>query len=240
VPALVKLLGHDDPRVAEAATLSLLCLRSPAAADHCRKLCRGALGPGSSAPFFLALAGQLGDLNLILRGGLRALPGREQIEAAGILGNVQAVPVLLQVLTAPEEPLRVAAGQALEMLTGAGLRETAVVVEQTDLLGGEVAEERTEVERVATSPEAWLAWWGRHGSRFDPRRRWRRGKPFDPGQCVAELADGRSRFQDRQRAYWELEILSGQDVPFEPDWFVPRQDGAIEQWQAWWQRNRPS
>ena len=235
VPEIERLLAYPSAPVQEAAILALLCLGSRPVRDHCRTLCVS----GYARPaFFLALCGVPADLVFLRQADGGALADPDVLGAMGILGNVQAVPLLLAALRSAGEGPRVAAGEALELITGAGLREQAVVIEVIDLLEGEVLEDRKEVERVCTSPEIWSAWWDRNAGRFDPRRRWRGGQPLDLGACLAELADGKTCFRDRQRAAWELEIQSGHDVPFEPDWFVPRQRQALEQWDAWLRDNQ--
>jgi hypothetical protein len=186
----------------------------------------------------LALGGQLPDLSFLVRGE-KALHSPATLEAMGVLGNVRAVVYLLDALDSKDNKVKLAAAEALELIAASGLRETAVVVEQTELMPGEVIEERRAVEQVATSPEVWRRWWNQNGKRFDAQRRWRRGKAFEFGLFIEEIEDPKAPFADRQRAYWELLILSGQWFPFEPDWFVPRQMEAVARWESWWTGNKP-
>jgi len=136
-----------------------------------------------------------------------------------------------------EEAVKMAAAEALDLITGAGLREKVVVTEKIDLLGGEFAETKREVERVCTRPRMWEGWWYDHRARLTPSQRWRRGRPFDVGQCLAELNDPRSRFHERQRAGWELAIQARPNIRFEPDWFVAQQQNALQEWANWWSAN---
>jgi hypothetical protein len=116
------------------------------------------------------------------------------------------------------------------LITGAGLREEAVVADpdEPDLT--------VEVERVCTSWEGWSNWWSLHGPGFRPASRYRLGQPFELMMCVHELTDPRTAMDRRQRACWELQMNSGHDIPYESDWFVVRQRRAIDQWRIVIQR----
>ncbi len=236
-PALEALRTTDDPVVLREALLALLCLGHRNVPAQCRNLIAAA-PPAAQVPWLLALAGQGNDLAVLLRAN-NALADPMTLAALGILGNVGAVRYLLQALEASDDKVKVAAAEALELMTASGQRERAVLVEKTELLPGEFIEERREVERVATAADAWRDWWAQHGRKLDPVRRWRRGQPFDYGVVLAELKAPATRFHDRQRAYWELLIQSGQSFPFEPDWFVPRQQQALAEWDSWWDTAKP-
>jgi 3-oxoacyl-[acyl-carrier-protein] synthase-1 len=233
---LERLFSHEAIIVREAAILAALLLGSRTAEDHCRRLCEQRQTGTARPAFFLALCGRLNDVTLFVPSGTRAIADPQNIEAAGILGNVQAVPFLLRMLTG-EEAVKMAAAEALDLITGAGLREKVVVTEKIDLLGGEFAETKREVERVCTRPRMWEGWWYDHRARLTPSQRWRRGRPFDVGQCLAELNDPRSRFHERQRAGWELAIQARPNIRFEPDWFVAQQQNALQEWANWWSAN---
>ncbi len=224
-PALEKLLAGDDPLILHEALLTLLCLGVRNAPERCRQLVVTGSVPAARAPWLLALGGLMPDLFVMMRAE-KALEDPVTLSALGVLGNVRAAAYLLQTLDAKDDAVKVAAAEALELIAASGLRETAIVEER-------------EVERVATSAEVWRGWWAKNGKNFDPQRRWRRGRPFDFGVFVAELRDPAAHLPDRQRAYWELLILSGQSFPFEPDWFVPRQQEALAQWESWWAANKP-
>jgi 3-oxoacyl-[acyl-carrier-protein] synthase-1 len=237
-PALQRLLALDDPIVVHEALLSLLCLGTPSGPEQCRRLVLGGAAPEVRAPWLLALCGQMPDLSVLIRGE-KALESPVTLSALGVLGNVRAVGYLLQALDSRDDKIKLAAAETLELFAASGLRETAVIVEQTELLPGEFIEARREVERVATSADVWRRWWNQNGKRFDAQRRWRRGQPFEFGSFIEEIKDPKTRFADRQRAYWELLILSGQSFPFEPDWFLPRQMEALARWESWWAGNKP-
>lgn len=239
IPLMESILTHDDPLVQQTIILSLLCLNSKVAREYCRRLCNGSPPAGVKIPVLLALCGNLSDFYRLTDGKTLDQIDQEVVEAIGILGNVKAIPLLISILDYKDDALKLSAAKALELLTGAGLREQAVAVEVLEAFEeGEPEEVRHKVERISTSANQWSQWWDQKKRHFSSRHRWRRGKPFNLGVCIEELRDGRSDYLDRQRAYWELVIQSRQDIPFEPDWFVPKQYDAIGKWQLWWDRKK--
>jgi 3-oxoacyl-[acyl-carrier-protein] synthase-1 len=237
---LERLFSHPAEIVQEAAILAALLLGSETAEAHCRRLCEQQQTGRGRPAFYLALRGRLNDVTLFDPAGMRAVGDPQRIEAAGILGNIQAVPFLLRMLTIEDEITKKAAADALNLITGANLREKVKVIEKIDLLGGEFDEIQREVEQITLSPRAWERWWFDHRAGFSPNRRWRRGRPLDVGGCLAELNDPASRFHARQRAGWELAILARPNIRFEPDWFVAQQQSALAAWQTWWAANSRS
>ena len=235
--ALQRLIDHEDPFVQHDALLALLCFQSDTAQEHCRRICQHGWKPGVRAPLLLAMCGNLSDLSVLWAQEHEPSRLPEVIEATGILGNVAAIPFLIDVLQSNDESAKLASAEALELMTAAGLRETAVVVTIEEEFEGEFEEEESEVERKSTSWEDWYEWWRRHESRFKHHLRWRRGEPFDLGICVDELSVGTTPLHQRQRAYWELVLLSSHDIPFETDWFVTHQTESISRWQDWLQLN---
>lgn len=228
-----RLFSHASEIVQESAILAALVLGSQTAEAHCRRLCEQQL-PGRGRPaFYLALRGRLNDVALFVPSGTRAIGDPQSIEAAGILGNVQAVPFLLRMLTTEDVITRRVAAEALNLITGADLREKVKVAEKIDLLGGQFDEIEREMEQTSTSHRAWERWWYDHRASFSPDRRWRRGRPFDASACLEELNDARSRFHARQRAGWELAILGRPNIRFEPDWFILEQRSALAAWQTY-------
>jgi len=222
---LESLLDHADAAVQRESLLALLTMRSDRAAEHCRQLCREGYPEGVRAPQLLALDGVLSDVDYLDGQGVADPRWLDLIEAMGILGNIQAVPLLIGGLRSEDEKIRVAISEALELMFRSGLRETAVV-QQLD------EETSREVERVSTSWNAWSEWWRQHQSRFDASQRWRRGRPFEPLACLDEIEDQASKYAQRERAFWELTIHVSGEIPFEPDWFVAYQLQAIDAWRA--------
>jgi HEAT repeat protein len=232
---LRRLLTSEDTAIRETALLALFLINPVRSEENCRQLCRAGEALGGLASLLLATRGNLSDYPILLRRGQPFELDRVGLEAIGVVGNVHAVPLLLQALLSEREEVPVAASEALELITGAGLRETILFEETLEAFDFKLGPR--EIERISTSFVAWTDWWARHRPRFDPRQRWRRGQVFDLTQCVAEL-EGNYRFHERRRAYWELRAGSERAMPFEPDWFVPRQRQAIAAWAARIQNRR--
>ena len=256
LPAAEQLLLQSGEAVNEDHLLVLLMLGSKTALDLCRRACISADTVTPRLLVYLSMAGSLRDFNIVLSAKQYRHAAEGVIQALGLFGQVAAVPHLIAALKLDMDDLRAEAGMALEMITGAGLRETIQVPEEEpedlkvrDILGenleGEAEEQdeaenprMVEIERPCTSHAIWKEWWQNNAERFDPGKRWRKGQPFDLGACIAEMACPDSHYHDRGRAYLELVIRSGQHTGFEPDWFIPRQLSAIKEWQSWWATHR--
>jgi uncharacterized protein (TIGR02270 family) len=231
---LEKLIGHKEPQVEQAALLALLRMGSNAALARLRELSKNT--SDCNVYTALALAGEGKDFSIL------ASPknlSEEAIEALGIFGNIDAVPVLLNVLSSGQKELHLPSANALELLTWAGLWEKVKVVEEVDFGDGDVVKEEKEMERPSVSHQAWSDWWKENQKKFDTKLRWRLGKPFDFGVLIDELENPKNRLPRRRLAGLELAIRSGQNFAFEPDWLVVDQRKSLEQWRLWWQKNQP-
>lgn len=245
IPYLEQCLAHENTYVQQNATLALLRAGHQPALDHLSKVCKEGGASAQWAISHLALCGRAGDLDLMKIGLGTGGIHPQTLRAMGVLGNVDAVEILISELNNKDEEVRVAAGEALHLLTGAGLRETITVVEEIDLdelFEGEEAPEPTseEVERVCTLHDKWRDWWNKNQSHFRSQVRWRYGKSYDFGLCIDEMVAENTKFNERRRAYLELVIRSGYDIPFEPDWSTARQKDALHQWQSWWKETKAS
>jgi uncharacterized protein (TIGR02270 family) len=152
----------------------------------------------------LALAGGRAAALLLLEVLKPGAGSPDSFRALGIAGSTAAVPVLIAALGRGEEPA--AAAEALHLLTGA-----------------------------THSPEAepWKQWWAAHEQRFNPRVRYRLGKPFAPA-LLADLLEAETTPPPLRRlALDELAIRYGADFPFATDQLVVEQRRvlpAIRQW----------
>lgn len=196
-----------------------------------------------SSPIYLAISGKANDLPVLLSAMKNQDTRLSALKGIGILGNMAGVDALLSELKSGDEAIMVAAGEGLEFLTGAGLKEKITVIEEVDpdeLIEGEKPPEpkSKEIERVCTSYDTWADWRRKKFSIFKPDIRLRYGKPFDLGMCIDEMRSENAGFYDRQRAYLELFFRSGHDIPFEPDWWVDKQKESISRWQGWWEENK--
>jgi len=226
-PAIEHLLLQVPVLESEPLAFAALCLGSARALQHCRHACQSAEDVPAGLPRLLALAGDERDAPLLQRLCAHPSLAPRAIEALGILGAPSAVPCLLEGLAAEARELRLAAGTALNLLTGAALHVTTRVRDADD---GEDDPGR-EVRFPCTDAGTWTQWWSAQRSRFGDKGRWRLGRPFTLATCLEELTDPRSAFPTRERAGHELRIRSGQPLGFEPDGPVHRQRLALARWQ---------
>ncbi|MFL5344934.1 MAG: HEAT repeat domain-containing protein [Hyalangium sp.] len=236
VTAIENLLQYVPVSEWEPLTFAALCLGSPRALRHCRQACQAGGDIPSGFPRLLAMAGEERDLPLLQKLCSHPKLAPRAIAALGILGVPSSVPFLIEQLASDALEVRLAAGTALNLLTGANLSVTARVREE----GDEPDEPGREVRFPNTDATVWTDWWDGHAPRFSGSRRFRRGKPLSLGLCVEELADPHSPFEIRERAAQELRIHSGQAIGFEPDWPIRRQRAAVDRWQEWWTDHRGS
>jgi uncharacterized protein (TIGR02270 family) len=236
VAAIENLLQYVPVSEWEPLTLAALLLGSPRALRHCRQACQAGGELPSGFPQLLAVAGEEKDLPVLQRLCAHPKLASRAIAALGILGVPSSVPFLIEQLSSDALEVRLAAGTALNLLTGAKLYVTTRAMEE----GAEGDEPGRVVRLPNTDATAWTEWWDGYAPRFSGSRRFRRGKPLSLGICVEELADPSSPFDARERAAQELRIHSGQAIGFEPDWPVRRQRAAIARWQRWWTDHRGS
>jgi hypothetical protein len=175
----------------------------------------------------LCLAGRASDAAAI-SAALVTAPTPALARAAGRFGHVDLLPRLLDLLHGDDPELAAASAEALERITGAGLRET--VEEPWDIElppeaegAGGLPIPLRKVERVVRDPAAWAAWLAEHEEALDPRQKTRAGRPFTPAQIVDELEARATPPERRDEALRELLLLTGAETPFSPADWVERQ-----------------
>ena len=231
VTAVENLLQYVPVSEWEPLTFAALCLGSPRALKHCRQACQAGGDLPAGFPRLLAIAGEERDLPILQKLCAQSKLASAALAAVGILGVPTSVPFLIEHLSSDALEVRLAAGSALNLLTGANLYVTTRALEE----GADGPEPARMIHLPNTDSTTWTQWWDGHQPRFSGARRFRRGKPLSLGICVEELADPRSPFDARQRAAQELRIHSKQAIGFEPDWPIRRQRAAIDRWQQWWE-----
>lgn len=163
----------DAPEAA-AATLALLRFGDPSVIASVVRLT--AVHPWACS--LLAISGGSAHSGSVLRDRLaRADVVAEEIVAAGLLGDVGALPRLIECLENGLYPE--AAAQALYLITGAPVLETVVVEpeEPEFLANGEPdPRSREEIVRLSQDPGLWHAWWQGHHAAFQRGRRHRLGQ----------------------------------------------------------------
>ena len=253
VPAMEQAVLHSREAFNEHCLLPLLMLGSHRALQYVQIAMRSPDYVKPQYPIYLALAGNQQDYPLFLHATQYDGMLLPVVEALGIFGSVQAVDFLQQHLLSEDDELKLEAAKSLNMISGANLKETVVIIEQAepdleveDVIGegdeksGEEQGDSREVEvqRHCTDHTTWMNWWQNNVGHFDPHQRYRFGKPYTFFTVLEEIARPDSVYNDRQRAYYELVIRSGHHIPFEPDWFADKQIDALKKWQLWWNENK--
>lgn len=240
---LFERLQQGDEAIRSAAVLALLRLGEAQATHYCLQFARtqnwpllplGLSGDRSVVPYLLDIAGT-------------DQPATDCLIALGLLGHASAIDILLKHLNDTE--LAEAAARALNLITGAELYEEVFTPEEIDedelfdeelekLKRGEPLyppgqEPGTTITRLSEKTDDWHEWWAVNKLRFDPKLRYRNGKPYSPACLLENLESEKSPAQVRQLAYEELVIRYGIDFPFETDMFVAQQKQALEKYAAW-------
>jgi len=225
---LVAILDSAETSAAVEAALALMTFRSPAGVDWMRAACKHAHQNSGKAAIYLALAGNLRDVESII--GIDSEMTPDGLGALGIIGNPSSFDYLLRAMNSDDDFIRLAAAEAIDLITGAGLTEEHTHVEEW--IGpdeSEIEKDETTLTRVSTSPDVWSAWLSENSENFTRGQRWRNGKSFAESLLVDEIADPKSHYGRRQYAYLELVVRGTCDEPFEADWFISSQKKAIAQ-----------
>jgi hypothetical protein len=187
-----------------------------------------------SALELLAIAPGRDDVDLLLD-ALASLPAPTApiLRALGRFGHVALVSPLIDVLRVhgDDEGLANAAAEALERITGAGLRTTVSEPWETRL----PPELRSTAERLGAptpmravvkhivDPVQWDSWWQEHRAELNSSVRLRGGAAFSAMQIVDELESPSTPWELRPEAAFELATMLGTFAGFRTDDWVARQ-----------------
>jgi hypothetical protein len=189
-----------------------------------------------------------------------AHPSESSLLAVGWAGAAtRSIPFLIGVLASSKEAAhKIAAANALDRLTGAGMYETvavppeAIVVEEPPVpevevdpkpapkpLAQVVSDPRDlpsdgaadAMELPTTDPDRWRAYFREFAARYTPRGRHRRGQPYTPWISWWELDQWRATPFERRMLQRELVARTGQLVPFDPVDLVVDQELAMQRWE---------
>ena len=247
-PKLRKYLDSHDPVVQSIAATALLRLGDEFALSRGLKEIRLSTWP--LVP--VALAGSRAAVRLLMEMAGECVATEDWLTAIGLLGDISAIPVLLDHLSNPK--IAGAAALSLYLITGAYFSETVFVPEEVDEdelfdderenLRSGIAPLRsdgrpfgTNVTQISQERQGWQTWWAENESGFEPGVRYRLGKLYSPGSLVEILGSDQSPHLVRTLAYEELVVRYGTDVPFEVDMFLVSQQNAIERMKDWVQQN---
>ena len=253
-PLFERALAATHLPLRRAGWLALALTAPPRAREQLRAELGGRYA--DEAAWLLAAIGSRADAEKLGERALRQ-PTPSSLGALAVAGHVASIEGLLHLLAHDDEPLRLAAANALDRLTGAGLRaEVAIGPERLDApdlpepdVGGFagppplqrlVSDPRDQpgegspdrVEVPTPEPAPWRAWWQDNRARFEAERRYRRGAPFAPSVVLDELAGPWLSPAERAAAGDELLLLTRIRSGFDPDALVPMQQQALERWRA--------
>ncbi len=223
----------------------LIVLGSKNALDECRRLCMSSQLTKADILIYLAMAGDINDAQLI-HNYIRTEPTEDTaIKAAGILGNVNSVPLLMEKLKSDDIAVIDAAGKALYQITGSDIYEPLQMPDEdddddddddeinndnTEADASESKESEDQVTALGTSLfENWNTWWTENQKRFDTNTRFRYGLAHDPNLLMKTIADTNSFLEDRYYSWFEYVIQTETKTHLEPDWFVSKQLPVIKE-----------
>ena len=204
----------ETPELAEVASTALLLLGEWQGVDFfAQALARNERWLSQSPGEIVGRHGGPAYFLLLMRtcelegpGGIGSLAG------LGLLGNVRAVPRLIEAVGSRDPHRQAVASTALEVITG-----------------------HHEDTEDAHPKQRWTDWWAEHAGDYDERTRYRDGDPLTVRSLIARL--GHDDFSTRQAAYDELVIATGERLPFDADgpWRV--QLAHRDAWERWWADN---
>ena len=242
-----KYLKHEDESVCSATALALLRIGDPQTIDHCLHSVHS-----GNWPFLpLGLGGSHSTAAVLIESAANDKVYPDCLIALGLLGDISAVDTILSYLGNAD--LAESAAMALNLITGVGIYEDVFIPEEIDedelfeeelekLKRGESLyppgeEPGTTITRISQKPEDWQKWWAENKSRFNPKVRYRNGKPYSPACLLENLESEKSPRIVRQMAYEEFVIRYGIDFPFETDMLVSQQKQAIAKYAEWIKTN---
>lgn len=237
-------LVHPECAVRSATAIALLRLGDESMLGRCIDAAR------SDEAFVLplALAGGRSAAPLVQAWVEKGEASTASVVALGVLGELSTLRTLHDQLV--REETAAAAAAALNVITGANLREQVFVPEQFE--EDELFEEELEkfrqgqpparpggepfgetISRLSHNPDHWREWFANNRSRFDARFRYRCGKPSSLQTWLETLSSEYTPYRMRQIAGDEGAIRYGMSVPFEVDMPVVRQRRALTTMAEW-------
>lgn len=184
----------------------------------------------------LCVVGRASDLDRLLAAANEA-PTVRLLRGLGRFGHVEALGTLINFLEHEDADVVAAAAEALDRITGAGLRETVEEPWEVELPpeaadAGGIPVPMRKVERIVTDSAQWSAWMRDKARRFDAKAKTRGGVPFTPMQIVAELEAKSTPPDRREEASHELALVTGIASSFSPHDWVARQKKHLAELRA--------
>jgi hypothetical protein len=201
----------------------------------------------------LGLGGGRKAIDVLLDRAKQGAANEDCLISLGLLGSLSAVKTIYSLLE--NKDLTRAATTGLYLITGADLIEEVYVPEEIDedeLFEEELDAYRKEgkvptrpdgqpfgetIRRLSQNPQDWQAWLNENKSQFNPKIRYRLGKPYSPTGLLETLLSEATPFRARQLAIEELKIRFGADFQIEADMPVVKQERILQQIAQWAQAN---
>jgi uncharacterized protein (TIGR02270 family) len=193
---------HPDPGVRSAALHAAARAGLPQLADTCRAAAISDADPSALA--FLGILGDARDLALVETALRRKELAATAISALGVMGQVSAVPVLLELMSDPV--LGKAATAAYKRITGA-----MSVEGEKPFPPPPVAEGEDEDEALPPDPAKAKDDWGRREPDMTAGRAWQSGIAIDDGVLPARFDE--LPLDSRRDMFLRLRWRSGAAIP---------------------------
>lgn len=244
VELFINYLHSNDREIVDAAITALIRIGEHQVLNECMAY----IGPGDWPKLSLGLYGGRDALSDIffsvseLNGEGHTID-KDYVLAAGLIGNIDVIPDLMESLS--NETIAERAALALTLITGAELYESHFIPEEIDeesLFEDELVKFRKgelylpgeepgiTITRISRSREDWMLWWNKHKDHFNREIRYRSGKPYSPECLLDNIKSPISPDVVRRLAYDELVVRYGIDIPFETDMFVHQQLSVIDKY----------
>ncbi|MDB4939203.1 MAG: hypothetical protein JWP87_6175, partial [Labilithrix sp.] len=176
----------------------------------------------AAATALLAISGRRDDAALLAE-GLAFAPTEASVRALGRHGSAALLPTLLALLETEDAPIALAAADALDFITNAGLRETTQVPWTPGVTPPDGSPPPTRaVSTVIVARVPWEQWYAKNRVRLDSLGKLRTGLPFAPSMIVDEL-DGTAAPARRIEAAFELVVATGVGARLSTTDWVARQ-----------------
>ncbi|MDB5216767.1 MAG: hypothetical protein JWO86_4694, partial [Myxococcaceae bacterium] len=176
----------------------------------------------AAATALLAMSGRRDDAALLVE-GLAFAPTASSVRALGRHGSAALLPALLALLETEDAAVALAAAEALDFVTNAGLCETTQVPWIPGVTPPDGSPPPTRaVSTVIAARAPWEQWHARNGVRLDSLAKIRGGLPFLPSMIVDEL-DGPALPAQRAVAAFELVVATGVGARLSTTDWVARQ-----------------
>jgi len=233
-------LDHKDPALQAAAAVALLRLGDDETKARCMEQQRKHSWPAIP----LGLAGSRQAVRGFIESAQAQPLTYEQVIALGLLGDVSAVPLLIECLGSE---MAEAAAISLQVITGANFVESAFLPDSFD--EDELFEDEKKsgavplrpdgkpygrtVKRLSQKVEDWQEWWSANESSFGPDLRYRYGQLYSPHSLIASLKGELTPHSIRKLVCDELVVRYRLPEPLESDMFVSVQQRSIAQIESW-------